>query len=202
MACQWKQVNTDLPVYLDRAVDLAAHEGYPGHHLYNAVLEQRLVQSRGWTEFTVYPLFSPQSLIAEGTANFGIEVAFPGDDRVRFERDVLLPLAGLPADAFERYHAVLREMGRLAYAGNEAARQYLDGRRDRQSTVDWLVRWSLMSPARAEQRTRFMDVYRSYVINYNLGQDLVRAFVEGGANHLTDAVRQAASSAGWDCSHR
>jgi hypothetical protein len=35
-----------------------------------------------------------------------------------------------------------------------------------------------MSPARAEQRTRFMDEYRSYVINYNLGKDLVRAFIE------------------------
>ena len=31
---------------------------------------------------------------------------------------------------------------------------------------------------RAEQRTRFFDEYRSYVINYNLGQDLVRAYVE------------------------
>ena len=39
---------------------------------------------------------------------------------------------------------------------------------------------------RAEQRTRFFDQYRSYVINYNLGQDLVRAFVEargGGVDH-------------------
>ena len=34
-------------------------------------------------------------------------------------------------------------------------------------------------PDRAEQRTRFFDQYRSYVINYNLGKDLVRAFVEG-----------------------
>src|SRR2546423_652233 len=33
------QVNTDLPIYIDRAVDLAAHEGYPGHHVYNSLLE-------------------------------------------------------------------------------------------------------------------------------------------------------------------
>ena len=58
------QVNTDLPVYIDRAIDLAAHEGYPGHHVYNALLEKNLVRDRGWVEFTVYPLFSPQSLIA------------------------------------------------------------------------------------------------------------------------------------------
>ncbi|MEZ5287144.1 MAG: hypothetical protein R2712_20550 [Vicinamibacterales bacterium] len=32
--------------------------------------------------------------------------------------------------------------------------------------------------ARAEQRVRFIDQHRSYVINYNLGKDLVRAWVE------------------------
>jgi hypothetical protein len=35
-----------------------------------------------------------------------------------------------------------------------------------------------MSPERAHQRTRFFDQYRSYVINYNLGLDLVRHYIE------------------------
>ena len=74
------QVNTDLPIFIDRAVDLACHEGYPGHHVYNMLMEKNLVRERGWMEFSVYPLFSPQSLIAEGSANFGIEVALPGED--------------------------------------------------------------------------------------------------------------------------
>lgn len=180
------QVNTDLPVYIDRAVDLAAHEGYPGHHLYNLLIEQRLVRERGWMEFTVYPLFSPQSLIAEGTANFGIEVAFPGETRVRFDRDILMPLAGLPVAEADRYDRVMRLAARLSYAGNEAARRYLDGSIDRAAAAAWLTRYALMSPVRAEQRTRFIDVYRSYVINYNLGQDLVRRYVDaqgGTADH-------------------
>ena len=89
------QINTDLPIAIDRAVDLASHEGYPGHHVYNCLLEDRLVRARGWVEFSVYALFSPQSLIAEGTANFGIAMAFPGPERVAFEQEVLFPLAGL-----------------------------------------------------------------------------------------------------------
>ena len=48
------QVNTDLPIYIDRAIDLAAHEGYPGHHVYNSLLEKNLVRDRGWVEFSVY----------------------------------------------------------------------------------------------------------------------------------------------------
>jgi hypothetical protein len=35
-----------------------------------------------------------------------------------------------------------------------------------------------MEPARAQQRVRFIETYRSYVINYNLGEDLVREYVE------------------------
>ena len=54
------QINTDIPTYIDRAVGLAAHEGYPGHHVYNTLLERNLVRQRGWVEFTVYPLFSPE----------------------------------------------------------------------------------------------------------------------------------------------
>src|SRR5712691_11682254 len=46
------QVNTDLPIYIDRAIDLACHEGYPGHHVYNSLLEKNLVRDRGWQEFS------------------------------------------------------------------------------------------------------------------------------------------------------
>jgi hypothetical protein len=172
------QVNTDLPIYIDRAVDLACHEGYPGHHVYNVLLEQHLVKDRGWLEFTVYPLFTPQSLIAEGTANFGIEVAFPGAERIKFEQGTLFPLAGLdPARAAE-YYEVQGLMEDLSYAGNEAARRYLDGTIDAAAATAWLERYALMPRERAAQRVRFFDQYRSYVINYNYGKDLVRRFIE------------------------
>ncbi len=180
------QVNTDLPIFIDRAIDLACHEGYPGHHVYNSLLEKHLVRDRGWVELSVYPLFSPQSLIAEGTANFGIEVAFPGGERAAFNREQLYPLAGLDPLKAERYAEVQRLLQGLSYAGNEAARRYLDSEIQRQDAEAWLVRYALMSPERAAQRVRFIDQYRSYVINYNLGQDLVRRYIEtrgGTADH-------------------
>jgi hypothetical protein len=172
------QVNTDLPIFIDRAIDLACHEGYPGHHVYNTLLEAGLVRERGWIEFTVYALFSPQSLIAEGTANHGIEVTFPVDSRVAFEREVLFPAAGLDPRRAGEYYVIHALTGRLAYAGNEAARSYLDGRMTGKEAADWLVRYALFSPERAAQRIRFFEKYRSYVINYNLGQDLIKSYIE------------------------
>ena len=184
------QVNTDLPIYADRAIDLACHEGYPGHHVYNVLLEKILVRDRGWVEFSVYPLHSPQSLIAEGSANYGIDVAFPKPERLQFERSVIFPTAGLDAGAVENYYAVLSLTDRLSYSGNEAARRYLNGQIDAVAAARWLERYGLYSPQRAQQRVRFIDQYRSYVINYNLGKDMVARYVESQSGGGTDVARR------------
>ena len=147
------QVNTDLPIYVDRAIDLACHEGYPGHHVYNVLLEKNLVRDRGWVEFSVYPLFSPQSLIAEGTANFGIDVAFPSQERLAFERRTIFPAAGLDPAGAGDYYEILALVDRLSYAGNEAARSYINGA-DRRERRGWLARAirALLAAARGAAR--------------------------------------------------
>lgn len=172
------QVNTDLPITIDRALDLACHEGYPGHHVFQALREKNLVRDRRWMEHSVYPLFSPASLISEGSANFGVEVAFPGAERLAYEKTALFPVAGLDPGRAEEYDRVRRIAEKLAYAGNEAARRYLNDEIDAAAAARWLTEYALMSPERAKQRVRFFDQYRSYVINYNLGKDLARKYVD------------------------
>src|SRR5439155_12936380 len=101
---------------------LAAHEGYPGHHVYNVLLEKNLLQDRGWIEFSVSPLFSPQSLIAEGTANVGREVVFTKAERLAFEKQVIWPAAGIDPSRAEEFYAVQDLLKKLSHATNEAAR--------------------------------------------------------------------------------
>src|SRR3546814_7577613 len=76
-------------------------------------VEEQLVKGRGWLEFSVYPLYSPQSLIAEGTANYGIDLAFPDKTRPDTERDVLMPLAEIEPPANDRYWRLLDAMKAL-----------------------------------------------------------------------------------------
>ncbi|QDP20529.1 hypothetical protein FMM02_05090 [Sphingomonas xanthus] len=172
------EINTDLPIRISRAVDLGCHEGYPGHHVLNALLEQKLTKERGWIEFSVYPLFSPQSLIAEGSANYGIDLAFPGDEQLAFETEALYPLAGLPVADAGKYLELTRAMRDLAGARFTIARDYLEGRIDRAEAVRLAQKYQLQSKERAEQGIAFTDQYRSYVINYGLGKDMVRADIE------------------------
>ncbi|MGZ5003363.1 MAG: hypothetical protein ACXWBM_09245 [Chthoniobacterales bacterium] len=172
------QVNTDVPAYIDRAIDLAAHEGYPGHHVYNALMEKNLVRDRHWMEFSIYPLFSPRSLIAEGTANFGKEVVFTKAERMDFEKKVLWPAAGLEPKRVAEYYDVQKLTNQLSYAVNEAARKLVNGEIDGKAAAAWLQKFAILDAARAEQRVKFIERYRSYVINYNLGEDIVRNYIE------------------------
>ncbi len=142
------------------------------------LLEKNLVRDRGWVEFSVYPLFSPQSLIAEGTANFGREVVFTKPERMAFEKEVLWPAAGIDPSRVEEFYAVQDLVKKLTYATNEAVRQYVNGEIDANAAATWLQKYALMDEKRAKQATKFIEKYRSYVINYNLGEDMVRNYIE------------------------
>ncbi|WP_342375271.1 hypothetical protein NVS55_28750 [Myxococcus stipitatus] len=170
------QINTDLPITISRAIEVGAHESYPGHHVYNVLLEQHLVRERGWVEFTIYPLYSPQSLISEGSATYGPRVVFP--DEAAYLREVLFPLAGLPPDRVEPYLRVEALLKKLSYVDNEAARRFLDGRFTREQASDYLIRYRLLTRPQVEKFLLNVTEERTYLINYNLGRDLVADFIE------------------------
>ena len=172
------QINLDLPILIDRAIDLACHEGYPGHHVYNMMLEKNLYRDRGWVEISLYPLYSPQSLIAEGSANLGIEIAFPGTEGATFAKQSLVPLAGLDTAQLDLYFETLSIKSQLNYARNEAARGLLNGTIDEKEALRWLTEYALMSNETAHKSISFIRKNRTYVICYNYGQDLVRNYIE------------------------
>jgi hypothetical protein len=174
------QINTDLPIRISRAVDLGCHEGYPGHHVLNLMVEQKLARRKGWKEYEVNPLYSPTSVLSEGSANYGIDLAFPGPERLAFERDVLYPLAGLDPATAEAYWKMQQMTEALSGARLTIAKMYLDGEIDRAKALELTQKYQLLSPKRAEQQVGFTDHYRSYVINYGWGKDLVRAYIERG----------------------
>ena len=97
---------------------------------------------------------------------------------MKFEREVLFPAAGIDSKQAEDYYAVQDMMQELSYAGNEAARQLIDGKIDAAAATAWLEKYAMLEPARAQLRVRFIEHYRSYVINYNLGEDMVRHYIE------------------------
>jgi hypothetical protein len=172
------QINQDFPMVIDRAIDLGCHEGYPGHHVWNVLIEQDLVKTKGWVEFTLYPLFSPYGLIAEGSANYGIELAFPGLQKTQFSQAELYPLAGLDPTKAELLNTLNGLLAKLKHAEIANAQSYLDGDISREETVKRVIKYAMVSPERAQQRVRFIEQYRAYVLNYSLGKDIVANYIE------------------------
>ena len=172
------QFNTDVSAFVEKAIDVACHEGYPGHHVYNTLLERNLYRDKGRIEISLYPLFSPQSLIAEGSANYGIDVVFPGNEKIQFAGGVLLPLAGLDTAGLDTYFKALEIKGKLQYVHTEVARRLVDGKMTDKEAIRWTMDYGLFNEGDAARSSAFKKKYRSYVINYTVGQDLIRSYVE------------------------
>jgi hypothetical protein len=163
------QVNEDFPLAVSNLLEIATHEAYPGHHTMN------LLRGRDVNE-----LDRKEAIRDEGAAGYALELAFPGDERLSFEKDVLFPLAGLDPREAELHFRVEREIRRLAPLRVDAARAYLDRKRDRVQSVLFLEREALVPAPWAF--LRFVDRYRTYVVAYTEGVDLVRRRIEGSAD--------------------
>ena len=177
------EINTDMPMSIGNALILACHEGYPGHHV-QGIYNERRFRLKGWAEFSVAPLYAPASPLNEGGADFGVQLAFPGDEQVKFEAEVLYPLAGLDpstAVAFDRLRDATAELDGALLT---VSQMHLDGEITREQAIELIQKYKLVPRDSAEQSLSFDRDYRSYVINYSVGEELVGDYINrvGGAD--------------------
>lgn len=179
------QINTDTKIFIDRVIDVGSHESYPGHHVYNMLLEEKLYRGKGWVEISFYPLYSPQSLIAEGSANYGISLVLPGEEKVNLAKNVLLPLAGLDTTGIALYFKAMELKDQLNFVRNEVGRGLLNKTMTESEAMYWLQNFSLANEETAKKSISFIRANRSYIINYNYGKQLVKEYIEGKAGPST-----------------
>jgi hypothetical protein len=170
-------VNTDVDMNAGYIGHLMAHELYPGHHTEHAWKEQRLVREQGLVEESILMIGAPQSLIAEGIAEVGAEILL--DDLDSFTAETLAPL-GIEYDA-ELGRAVRKAREPLEHVpGNAALMLHEDGA-SLEEAREYLIRWALVSPKRAEHNVSFINhpVWRAYVSTYTDGYRVCRDWVAG-----------------------
>ncbi len=173
------EVNFHVPLGVADAEKLAGHEIYPGHHLHLALLDKNLLKDRKWAEYSILPLYSPLALISEGLAEYGSkDLVMTTTERTEFDRSVLLPLAGLDVADIENYQRVMTLKDELDGALVEAARRYPDGRITMDEMREWLRRYYLAALGGVENLITFIEKYRSYVVTYTAGRQLVRNYIE------------------------
>lgn len=172
------EISSQVPFGIADAEILAAHEIYPGHHVHLTLLDESLVKGRKWVEYTVLILHSPLAVITEGLAEYGgKDLLMTRNERLDFDRKVLLPLLGMDLPEIETYEQVMELDDAIDDAQAEAARRYLDGRLSRIEAMEWLRRHGLGSGGLGSVLL-FIDKNRTYMVTYTVGRQLVREYVE------------------------
>jgi hypothetical protein len=119
------RVNVDRPLSLSAAAEIAAHDGYPGHHTEACVKDSTLVAA-GHAELALICSFSPQALIGEGMAGLAREVV-ASDQEFGFELRKLATSLAVTVDVqamlvIQRARSLL-----LAAMANAAVALHRDG---------------------------------------------------------------------------
>jgi hypothetical protein len=133
------------PIDSARAHRLACHEGYPGHHVQQLLID-RLYGERQWPELLLTPAFGPHLLYLEGAAEAGADLVLEYTPVDRLVQD-LLPVV------------------------TDVARQYLDGALSRESAVERLAHEALLP--NPDGMLAFIEQRRARALVYVEGRRLV-----------------------------
>lgn len=181
------QLNDLTLAFVGSSVDVACHEGYPGHHaqfvLYDTAAPEGLA-----VEDTLVLLRSPESALREGAANLGVDLVFPFAERLQFEREVLFPLAGLAAEDAETNLRISQLLNELAVITLPIIRNYRDGIDTYNATTFELDREALVSSP--GELLKFVDDYGAYSVGYTLIRDRLAAHLQVSAGDSWDTLAQ------------
>jgi len=180
------QLNIDRPFYLDQAITFPCHEIYPGHHLNFLYIDKYLLGDNGWVEFSLMPSFAPLAAMFEGLAEYGIDLTFPKAEWIEFAKTALCPIVEIDTSLIEPFYDMWQLKYQLYPVESHIARQYISGEIDSAKAKEQLIHYAIYSEDEVDARVGAYDSWRSYVVNYYVGKDLVREHVEAVAGGSDD----------------
>ncbi|NUR45725.1 MAG: hypothetical protein HOP91_06160 [Sphingomonas sp.] len=162
-------VSTVVPADVDRLLQLSCHEAYPGHHTNYASMDEHLWRKRHWPESKVSLVFEPQFPVSEAISEYGTGLNFPLDERIRFEREVLYPLAGRTMQDEAAWRAYVSARSSVLGATSTVIRDYLDRKIDAATAKRLSMRYRLMNSRSADQLLKMVDAFGIDVIASDQG---------------------------------
>lgn len=169
-------INADLPILSTSLAHLVAHEAYPGHHTEHSRKEVGLVRKRRQLEESIFLVGTPQCLIAEGLADFGLEILL-GCEQFKVVSELMRKRGiNFPDQELEETKGAFETLGKVR--ANAAWDLHQDGV-PKEEVVVSMERDALLPRVRAEKSVEFLTdpTWRAYITCYVEGYQLVRSFV-------------------------
>lgn len=179
------QINPQAVAFLGSVVNVACHEGYPGHHAQFVLAEAAAGKGGLPIEDKLVLLRSRGAVLREGAADYAVSLVFPAADRLAFDRDVLFPLAGFPPAEADRFEKIRERIDALGPAALPILRAYRDGEIDEDAAAARLSQEALVASPRP--LLRFLDSLGAYVAGYTSVREWVRARIEAVGAPGSDA---------------
>ena len=185
------EINDDGELDISRALRIACHEAYPGHHVQHLLVDE-LFTDRQWPELLLNPGFGPHLLFTEGGAEVGADLALRPEQRAALYRQRLFPDAGVDLANVDRLVAVEDLLVDLLPVVTDVARVYLEGAITRQQALDRLRTEALI--ANAPAALAFIEQRRARALVYGEGRRVIYGAMRSRElSALADAFRRAAA---------
>ncbi len=162
------QINPLTIGFIGNMVDVACHEGYPGHHAQFLLKEMTFPAGTMPVEEKLVLLRSPEAILREAAGDYGVNLAFTYEERLAFERDVLFPLAGLDTGELETYLQVHELVKGMATTTVPILQEYGDEQLPRNAAAVALESDSLVAGPMA--LLDFIDQFSAYSVGYTLAE--------------------------------
>jgi len=169
-------VNTEFPLNIYQAIEVICHETYPGHHVYNLLMDKH-IREKDWEEMYFSPLFGPQGFMNEAIASYGREMIFSNKEMKRYSKEVLLPLAGLDTTDFDLYNKAFFIRSNVKYLNNEVSRGQMQGTLSEVEIISLGMNYGFLTKEEALYLLTNIKNYRCLTICFNYGADLIRKFI-------------------------
>ena len=185
------EVNDDGPIDVSRALRLACHEGYAGHHAQHLLLD-RVFGERQWPELQLTPGFGRHLLFMEGGAEVGADLALPAARRAALYRERVFPAAALDPKDIDTLVRLEELLPALLPVVTEVGRQYLATRITYEQAIERLANDALVSDPQAT--LAFIERRRARALVYGEGRRVIYSMMPARSlNSLRDLFNDASA---------
>ena len=181
----------DGPIDVSRALRLACHEGYAGHHAQHLLID-RVFEQRHWPELQLTPGFGRHLLFLEGAAEVGSDLAWPADRRAVLYRERLFPAAGLDPKDIDALVRIEDLLPALLPVVTEVARQHLDSRITGEQAIERLSNEALVGNPQAT--LAFIERRRARALVYGEGRRVIYSMMAARNLESLRALFQSVSA--------
>ncbi len=173
--CSRIEVNPNYNIYWTGFLFVAAHEGYPGHHMEFTIKEKRLYSELNQFEHSILLLHSPKLIISEGIADLAVNMLFSNQEQAEISLREFCQDSS-KEDSLEIMMAQNKVRGKLTHFWYNLAYHALIDKYNDEELMRFGTNFEVFNKETIKNQLKRISnpVYSKNAFLYNLGSNLIK----------------------------